>query len=802
MSNLKSKLTGFLLVIALVFTMPFMAGVVNAADDELQGEAYAVYDSSDNSLTFFRDYEGKYQHGQKEGSKTYYTGIESTEYNEDTYPSWNNGSAAIPAQITKVSFNGVIRPKSCFAWFWGMSSLTGISNLQNLDVSDVTNMDQMFCGCSSLSSLDLSSFDTPNLLSTRSMFEGCNNLSSLNIINLDVSKVIDMGYMFSGCKSLDSLDLSCFDMSSVDDVECMFQNCINLTATLNILRMPSKYTHMFYFTTTENGRFTVKYLPPVTSENVDTLIKTNSIPGADIVNGGKGLAPAVVRLVKEKRKELETFDLAKYSEPEKNKVETLMDSTEEVLNKATTVDTVETAMKNFYEEIAKLKTESEKVQDLTEQITSLINDINRMNLTLYIDETANPLSDVIFEAEMLINKQDVTSNELITVKEQIDEALGNLVSKAEVLKEAKNNTIKAIDKVFNSVDMSIYDTAGQTDIKNLVNKAKSDVNSISDFNDIGKLDKIVTKLEKDIDAVKTKEEKAAEELAIARSNAENKIVEAENINKTQLTKEGKARLEDAINVVRNTLTNGNSTKEQINEAVYNLTATIDSLEYFPLNIEGEIGPDFPVLFSTAEKAVLSQSGNKDVKGSTYRYLQLKSEKQGKKNIKLSWKKVKGANAYTVYGSVAGKSKMKKLKTVSGTTFTVKKVGKKLEAKKYYKFTVIASSGEVAQAIAKTVFVTPKGPKKAINNTKVAVDKKVIKKAKKLKIGESLFVKVKALKAKGTKVKKCAEVRYESSDAKIAKVNSKGKLKAIGKGKCKIFCYAQNGVSKTVSVLVK
>lgn len=44
--------------------------------------------------------------------------------------------------------------------------------------------------------------------------------------------------------------------------------------------------------------------------------------------------------------------------------------------------------------------------------------------------------------------------------------------------------------------------------------------------------------------------------------------------------------------------------------------------------------------------------------------------------------------------------------------------------------------------------------------------------------------------------------YESSDKSIVKVTRKGKVKAIGEGKCKIFCYAQNGVSKEIQVEVK
>ena len=46
------------------------------------------------------------------------------------------------------------------------------------------------------------------------------------------------------------------------------------------------------------------------------------------------------------------------------------------------------------------------------------------------------------------------------------------------------------------------------------------------------------------------------------------------------------------------------------------------------------------------------------------------------------------------------------------------------------------------------------------------------------------------------------IRYESSNKKVATVTETGLMKAQGKGSCKIYVYAQNGVYKTVTVTVK
>ncbi|RHS67089.1 hypothetical protein DW958_03320 [Ruminococcus sp. AM46-18] len=44
--------------------------------------------------------------------------------------------------------------------------------------------------------------------------------------------------------------------------------------------------------------------------------------------------------------------------------------------------------------------------------------------------------------------------------------------------------------------------------------------------------------------------------------------------------------------------------------------------------------------------------------------------------------------------------------------------------------------------------------------------------------------------------------YESSNTKVVTVTSDGVIKAMRKGNCKIWVYAQNGVYKVITVTVK
>ena len=115
--------------------------------------------------------------------------------------------------------------------FNGCKNLKEIIGLENLNTSMVTNMGSMFQGCSSLTSLDLSSFDTRKVTEMFGMFKDCSSLKSLDVDNFNTGKVCTMGQMFTGCSSLESLDLSSFDTSGVDTyygMYCMFNGCSSL----------------------------------------------------------------------------------------------------------------------------------------------------------------------------------------------------------------------------------------------------------------------------------------------------------------------------------------------------------------------------------------------------------------------------------------------------------------------------------------------------------------------------------------------------------------------------------------------
>lgn len=179
-------------------------------------KAWAKYDKSVKSLTFYYDEKGELGDGEYE-------------MNDDQEPGWiTEHKADIVRVVFDVSFASA-RPTSCNSWFMECEKLEAIDGIENLNTSKVTDMWNMFYNCKSLTSLDLKTFDTHNVLGMSYMFFGCNNLTYLNVSSFDTSNVGNMNWMFAGCWKLTNLSVSNFDMHSVRTMLGMFSSCKGLT---------------------------------------------------------------------------------------------------------------------------------------------------------------------------------------------------------------------------------------------------------------------------------------------------------------------------------------------------------------------------------------------------------------------------------------------------------------------------------------------------------------------------------------------------------------------------------------------
>ena len=121
-------------------------------------------------------------------------------------------------------------PTSLREFFKGCETLETISGLEYLNTAKVTDMGNMFNGCSALKSLDLTNFNTAKVTDMGNMFYGCSALTSLDLTNFNTANVEFMYYMFEGCSALKSLDLTNFNTAKVTDMSFMFNGCSALTS--------------------------------------------------------------------------------------------------------------------------------------------------------------------------------------------------------------------------------------------------------------------------------------------------------------------------------------------------------------------------------------------------------------------------------------------------------------------------------------------------------------------------------------------------------------------------------------------
>lgn len=192
-------------------------------------------------------------------------------------PLWANyvERKAIQTVVFDESFKDA-RPKSCNAWFYCFEGLTKIEHLDYLNTSEVENMREMFSKCTSLETLDLSSFNTEkvtnmfemfvgstnlrtinlpkgfigsNVTDLNGMFRGCASLTELDLSGSNAEKVKNMGNMFDGCVALSNLNLSGFKTGSVTDMRYLFTSCQSLESldlsgfnTENVSSMVSMFT--------------------------------------------------------------------------------------------------------------------------------------------------------------------------------------------------------------------------------------------------------------------------------------------------------------------------------------------------------------------------------------------------------------------------------------------------------------------------------------------------------------------------------------------------------------------------------
>ena len=140
-----------------------------------------------------------------------------------------NDYIAVPADMTTIKILDCIKkiPLIDTSAVTNMDNMfqdcTSLTTIPQLDTSKVTNMNNMFQNCSALTTIPL--LNTSKVVIMNNMFQDCTSLTTIPLLN--TSKVVTMNYMFSGCISLTTIPQ--LDTSKVINMMNMFSGCISLT---------------------------------------------------------------------------------------------------------------------------------------------------------------------------------------------------------------------------------------------------------------------------------------------------------------------------------------------------------------------------------------------------------------------------------------------------------------------------------------------------------------------------------------------------------------------------------------------
>ena len=217
--------------------------------DQVKGNTWNVSANGDNSII------AGYEDSDSNGYYEIYIGS-----NENIYGNINSSYLFAGMENLKniVDMNNLYMSNTTNidSLYFGDKKLQNIELGTNFKTNNVTNMDNLFRDCETLNGIKLNSeFNTSKVKTMKNMFRNCKNVETLSLgIEFDTTNVTNMSNMsnmFNGLEKIKNINLeNKFNTTNVTNMEYMFANCkklkgINFTDNFNTSNVENM-RYMFY----------------------------------------------------------------------------------------------------------------------------------------------------------------------------------------------------------------------------------------------------------------------------------------------------------------------------------------------------------------------------------------------------------------------------------------------------------------------------------------------------------------------------------------------------------------------------
>ncbi|MCQ2185413.1 MAG: BspA family leucine-rich repeat surface protein [Bacteroidales bacterium] len=153
----------------------------------------------------------------------------STEYTKSMMGTFYNCQELTSLNLSSWELSGIVEPYFAFEGCQKLTSITWPSGKTFPKDQDLW-CGEMFKGCRSFTSIDLSCFDGCKISGANEMFNGCTNMVNIDMTDIDMSGCAEYDGMFMGCENLATLDLHNFGWSNTggDRLTSAFNGCSSL----------------------------------------------------------------------------------------------------------------------------------------------------------------------------------------------------------------------------------------------------------------------------------------------------------------------------------------------------------------------------------------------------------------------------------------------------------------------------------------------------------------------------------------------------------------------------------------------